>query len=259
MRRTGQGRLRRGGRGRTRPRTGRGENVAPQGRVEFQALPPEASAASSSTSPGAPGSRPGGGSAEGGGTATAPSRLRPATRHPTASGHPDHPGLRRGRGHGLRRLGRLRLGDRRLRHPRLCDPARHTGHTHRSRHEARHPATAAPARHRGPDRTRRPGPRGGVRPLVRARHGDLHQHGRHRGPFGHGHLRDAHHRRARHRLGHDHHHPAAARPDRRMARRRPRPTRSAWSPGGSPWACAWRPGTSRPPGADGPATACGTD
>lgn len=77
------------------PERGAGENVAPQGRVEFQALPPEASAATSSTSPGAPGSRPGGGSAEGGGTATAPGGSAPPPGTPPTPGTPttpDNPG-----------------------------------------------------------------------------------------------------------------------------------------------------------------------
>ncbi|MFG2618595.1 hypothetical protein ACGFXC_13375 [Streptomyces sp. NPDC048507] len=67
------------------PERGAGQNVAPRGPVELQALPPaapgsaasSASAASpvatpSSTSPGVPGSGPGAGSAPGGGTATGP-------------------------------------------------------------------------------------------------------------------------------------------------------------------------------------------
>lgn len=82
------------------PERGAGENVAPQGRVEFQALPPEASAASSSTSPGAPGSRPGGGSAEGGGTATAPAGSAPPPGTPPTPGTPTTPGSAGGAGTG---------------------------------------------------------------------------------------------------------------------------------------------------------------
>lgn len=61
-----------------------GENVAPQGRVEFQPLPPPtagSSSSSSSTSPSAPGSQPPGGSAAGGATTSTPggSGSRPGT------------------------------------------------------------------------------------------------------------------------------------------------------------------------------------
>lgn len=79
------------------PERGAGENVAPQGGVEFQPLPPAtagAGASSSSTSTGTPESQPPGGSAPGGATTTAPggSGNRPGTtpgaRPPTTPGTP---------------------------------------------------------------------------------------------------------------------------------------------------------------------------
>ncbi|WP_371616740.1 hypothetical protein [Streptomyces sp. NBC_00454] len=66
------------------PERGAGENVAPQGRVEFQPLPPAtagSTASSGSTSTGTPGSQPPGGSAPGGATTSTPggSDNRPGT------------------------------------------------------------------------------------------------------------------------------------------------------------------------------------
>ncbi|MFD8979092.1 hypothetical protein [Streptomyces sp. NPDC059564] len=82
------------------PERGAGENVAPQGRVEFQALPPAASASTSSTSPGASGSQPGGGSAQGGGTATAPGGSAAPSGTPPTAGTPTTPGTPGGAGTG---------------------------------------------------------------------------------------------------------------------------------------------------------------
>ncbi|MEU3722892.1 hypothetical protein [Streptomyces sp. NPDC031705] len=78
------------------PERGAGENVPPRGRVEFQPLAPDGSAASasapSSTSPGAPGSPSPGGSAQGGGTAAAPGGSAPAPGTPPDPGTPAAPG-----------------------------------------------------------------------------------------------------------------------------------------------------------------------
>ncbi|MEU8461919.1 hypothetical protein [Streptomyces sp. NPDC029003] len=82
------------------PERGAGQNVAPEGRVEFQSLPPAASASASSTastastastSPGAPGSGPGAGSAPGGGTATGPGGSAAPPGTPPAPGTPTKP------------------------------------------------------------------------------------------------------------------------------------------------------------------------
>ncbi|MET8749744.1 hypothetical protein ABZW32_06610 [Streptomyces sp. NPDC004667] len=71
------------------PERGAGENVAPRGGVEFQALPP--GAGSSVTSPGPSGDRPGGSSAPGGATATPPGGSADGPGIPPGAGTPTVP------------------------------------------------------------------------------------------------------------------------------------------------------------------------
>ncbi|MER7508613.1 hypothetical protein ABTX82_09630 [Streptomyces lavendulae] len=80
------------------PERGAGENVAPRGGVEFQALPP--GAASSGTSPGPSGDRPGGSSAPGGATATPPGGSADAPGTPPGAGTPTTPDPSGGAGTG---------------------------------------------------------------------------------------------------------------------------------------------------------------
>ncbi|MFE2856914.1 hypothetical protein ACFXJO_38085 [Streptomyces lavendulae] len=80
------------------PERGAGENVAPRGGVELQSLPP--GAASSDTSPGPSGDRPGGSSGPGGATATPPGGSAEAPGTPTGAGTPTVPDPSGGAGTG---------------------------------------------------------------------------------------------------------------------------------------------------------------